>query len=295
MQWGKRSAVALAVALVGTGLAIPAHAQLSSLLHALGQDAQQQIEQKAANKMDQAINPSQAAQGSHDGPLLKINGQSDFMPGPIVLYQNDFASTPIGALPSGWETNGSAQVVSLQNFPGKWLQLADGSHYRIDGVGNLPSHFTVQFDILPVAYKISDLQGFRFGFAQDNSARGCLCLDGQDGVENVVQVAYPGWITSSSSATGYSGPQVSVDFGGYANQVMHVAIAVDRDQMQVYLNGNKIVDSRMFQNDRSRYFYLREDPGSAHDAKLLLGNFRIGGFQPKSGSPPPQRTGQGAG
>ena len=47
----------------------------------------------------------------------------DFIPGEKVLYAEDFATEAAGELPTGWNTNGSGEVVTLDGLPGNWLRL----------------------------------------------------------------------------------------------------------------------------------------------------------------------------
>lgn len=268
---------AAACALVACGFSLPAHAQLDSILHALGQHVEQQATQKIENGMDRHINPSgaQAQQGA--SPMLRINGAYSFTPGPVTLFQQDFAATPVGAMPADIRTNGSGQVVAVNGLPGRWLELRDASIYKLAGGTSLPNHFTMTFDVVPAAHKIGDLEGYAFGFAPNNSLRDCGCGFSGSGI-NQIQLAYYGWIKVTSSATGYSRTNLQANFTGQENQVVHVAIAVNGNQMQVWLNHVKIADSQLFRRNPSRYFYFASGDTSSYGAKLLLGNLRIGGF-----------------
>jgi OmpA-OmpF porin, OOP family len=47
----------------------------------------------------------------------------DFVPGERIIAYEDFSNTEIGDFPTRWNTNASAEVVTLNNKPGKWLKI----------------------------------------------------------------------------------------------------------------------------------------------------------------------------
>lgn len=269
----------LAAALVGTmcaaGFIHPAHAQdLGSMLKSLaGKAAQKAVD----NTMDrQRSAPGTDRHGT--GSMLRVNGAYDFMPGPVTLFQQTFASTPVGAMPTNLKTNGSGQVVTVDGLMGRWLELRDGSTYKLHPRLDLPTRFTVEFDFVPVAEQINDLSGFHFGFARDNDVRAYILDAYNGGSINHIGMQYRnGDVSIASSATQYHSFQ-RIDWRDYANQVTHVAIAVNGDQMQVYFNRMKIADAKMFEQQRSRNFYFSSSLNHQHDAKLLVNNLRVGGF-----------------
>lgn len=280
---------AACVAVVVGALAAMAYApasqaqDLGSFLKTIGEEA---VQKAVDGQMGQKANPG--AQGQQPGQMLQINGAYDFTPGPVTLFQQNFVSTPVGAMPSDIKTNGSGQVVTLQAYPGHWLELRDSSTYKLHPAIDLPNRFTIEFDVIPVAEKISDLIGFAFGFAHDNSVGSYISDAFNDGAINYVKLGYQngggGDIIVASSATNYNN-DTNFDWRDYANHVMHVAIAVNGDQMQVYLDHMKIADSRLFEHALTRYFYFDSSFEHYHDAKLLVSNLRIGGFAP-AGTPP---------
>lgn len=262
------------------------HAQFGSFVKSLaGQEAQKVAQDKLdhhdSQTKPQNQNGSDANSTSNgNSQMLQINGAYSFTPGPVTLFQQNFASTPTGSMPPDIKTNGSGQVVTIGSISGHWLELRDGSVYKLAGIANLLQHFTVQFDVIPAARKISDLSGFAFGFAPDNSLRDCGCKPGDEGAINQVWIGYQGWIIVKGNSTGYSHSKYGVSYTGDENQVAHFAITVNGGQMQVWMNHVKIADSRLFRHDPSRYFYLSTGSDSSYGAKLLLSNIRIGGFKP---------------
>lgn len=238
--------------------------------------------QKAIDREIDGPRSDTAAQGQAANPMLHIDSAYDFAPGPVTLFEQNFASTPPGAMPADLKTNGSGQVVTVAEFPGHWLELRDGSSYKLRPPMHLPARFTIEFDLIPVAEQISDLDAFSFGFAHDNSAGAFINDAYNNNAINCVALEYinggAGDISVSSSATRYSNHS-DIDWRDYANRVTHVAIAVDGNLMTVYLDHMKIADAQLFEHNVERYFYFSASLGHHQDARLLVGNLRIGGFQ----------------
>lgn len=269
------AAVAALLAWAGTGTA---NAQLTGILDSLKNQAAQQVEQK----IEQSANPGDAPtqQNGAQRPMLRVKGGGDFAPAPVALYQDDFSATAIGAMPKGWKTNGSGEVVSVQGFAGKWLSLQGGSTFKLTRTHRLPDRFTIDFDLLPVAETPSDIGQPLFGFAGDDRATTFLNDGDNDGALNAVNLQFVNSgadVSTFSGATGFSSSP-TFNLQEYANRILHVSIAVDGNRERVYLDHQKILDSRTFQNNPSRYFFISGSLDYAHGAKLLMGNFRVGGY-----------------
>lgn len=69
---------------------------------------------------------------TQDQPSLQTYSKFDFIPGEIVILFDDFSQDNVGNFPALWFSNGSGEVVTLNNFPGKWLQLtSEGCYYPL--------------------------------------------------------------------------------------------------------------------------------------------------------------------
>lgn len=223
------------IALAGVGVA---QAQLDGLLDAVKSKSTQAVEQQVEQRF--AFHASPQAAGSR--PMLRVSGGFDF------------ASTPAGAMPRGWKTNGSGQVVSVQGFPGKWLELGAGSIYKLSRTRGLPNAFTVSFDLLPVADRADDLNSPIFGFAKNDSVASYLNLDTQGEIINSITLYFGSDnVSLGSNATAYSASP-NFAFSNYTNRVLHVSIAVNGDFERVYFDHAKVVDAELFLNNPSRYF-----------------------------------------
>ena len=71
----------------------------------------------------------------------------DFVPGDKIIAYEDFSSTAIGDFPLKWNTNATAEIVTLSNKPGKWFKINKQSVFHPEFITNLPENFTLEFDL----------------------------------------------------------------------------------------------------------------------------------------------------
>lgn len=205
---------------------------------------------------------------------LAVNSGYSFTPGTQTIFADDFSSTAVGAMPKGWQTNGSGSVATVDGFPGKWMAMQPFSTYKIVGADPLPQRFTIEFDVLTATDKTRNAMGFDFGFASDNSVARYMAGAYNHGAIAAVGVNYVGATSVASSATDYYHSS-QIDLTGYANKVMHISIAVDGDMAQVYLDRQKIADTKLFDGNGPKYFFISAPTRTTQGAQLLYSNFRL--------------------
>ena len=54
---------------------------------------------------------------------LESYSKYDFIPGEKVIFYEDFSQDAVGDFPALWNTNGSAEVVTTNLFPGNWMKF----------------------------------------------------------------------------------------------------------------------------------------------------------------------------
>lgn len=197
-----------------------------------------------------------------------------FTPGARTIVADNFSSTAVGAMPRGWQTNGSGSVATASGFSGKWLEMAPFSTYKLAGADPLPQRFTIEFDVLTDADKTRNADGFDFGFASDNSVAKYIAGAYNNGAIAAVGVNYVGSTSVASSVTDYYRAS-QIDLSGYAKKVMHVSIAVDGDMARIYLDQQKIADTKLFDGTGPKYFFISAPTRTTQGAKLLFSNFRL--------------------
>ncbi|MCW5517898.1 OmpA family protein [Muriicola sp. Z0-33] len=112
---------------------------------------------KDGNPIPGGQNPNNTGRGNDNsnttgegGPkTIQIYSKFDYVPGDKLLFFDDFDNDFVGDFPSKWNTNGSGEVVTINDSPQKWLKILPGhSTYYIPDVPSLPEEYTIEFDIL---------------------------------------------------------------------------------------------------------------------------------------------------
>ena len=102
---------------------------------------------KAEGKSDPAITNNQAA-ANPGTPQLASFSKYDFVSGEKVLYAEDFAQEAPGELPTGWNSTGSGEVVTLDKYAGRWLRLHRSVAYLTASSKPFGQDYTVEFDLI---------------------------------------------------------------------------------------------------------------------------------------------------
>ncbi len=78
---------------------------------------------------------------------LKAYSKYDFIQGEKVIAYEDFSNTAIGDFPTRWNTNGSAEVVTINKKEGKWLKISNKGLFLAEFIDGLPENSTLEFDL----------------------------------------------------------------------------------------------------------------------------------------------------
>jgi OmpA-OmpF porin, OOP family len=92
-----------------------------------GDEAEAESEEKDGSSSDaEAENNDNTNKDNvkKDAPAkLESYSKYDFIPGEKVIFYEDFSQDAIGDFPALWNTNGSAEVVTTNLFPGQWMKF----------------------------------------------------------------------------------------------------------------------------------------------------------------------------
>jgi OmpA-OmpF porin, OOP family len=240
-------------------------------------DQQQQQQQ---NQQDTSQN-QQADAPQDTKPSLETYSKFDFIPGEKVIFYEDFSQDAIGDFPALWNTNGTAEVVTSNLFPGNWLQVKPQSYVGVwtDEPLALPDNYTFEFDVIPTVNKDGNgMSGYSlllYKFKSKNT------LDGG---------SVPGFSGFWFNCEYYGTPRYRAynlngndenhfDFSGSndeeknkqkLNQKYHVSIWVQKTRLRFYLNENKLFDLPKAVSLDSKYDRFRID-----ESAVLISNLRI--------------------
>ncbi len=306
-----------------------AHAQVSDFLNRAKNRAKAKMVQKADNKVDQQVDreldaldgpapkkendpkpqPKKAEKSSPETPKnsksgsnetqksdtaageegLKSYSKFDFIAGDKIIASEDFIETNIGDFPDKWYTNGSAEVVTLNKFPGKWLKIYNTktTSFIPEFVKSLPDHFTLEYDfIFQVDQTNNKYQHFlSCAIVQANKLDEKITTDivGNYGMSFTVAggaTYHYDYKIEQISGNTYGNISANKKPGVFVNanagKIFHVSMWRQGPRLRIYLNGDKIFDlPRMFNGqgdlNQIRFFSSIDGP----DEAFYLSNLRL--------------------
>jgi len=185
---------------------------------------------------------------------VKINTKFDFVPGDELLFFDDFSNDFVGDFPSKWNTNGSGEIVTV-NDDVKWFEIKPGySSFFIPDVTDFPEEYTIEYDVMTsgVASNITHLARFYINFSENNQfkkgttkdplfgfpyARKStkIAIDNKNGIEN----------------------DMNVDIKEIINSQAHISIAVNKQRLRFWVNDKKYIDIPRFFTEDFKTKYLK--------------------------------------
>ena len=289
----------------------------SQLLKKLGDRAKNKIEQKAGDKVDKTIdnttdgkskteteNGEVKVKTDEDGTKVKTEAKNteglkayskyDFIPGEKVIAYEDYGAAAIGDFPARWNTNATAEIVTLNNKEGKWMKISKEGTFHPEFITSLPDNFTLEFDAgvnndwnsYPLSLNIANLktpgdftdynhyvrwQGdhavhleFRPGVKSSNTSGSSKILAGNNGNHTINNdVDFKTWDNGS-------------------NNFAHISLWRQNQRLRVYLNGEKIWDLPRAFDATSRHNAITFAVQGSYnpDDFYLLGNIRLAAGAP---------------
>jgi outer membrane protein OmpA-like peptidoglycan-associated protein len=283
-----------------------AHAQL---LKKLGDRAKNKMEQKAGDKVDKTIdNATDGKSETENGEVkvktdedgtkvktetkntegLKAYSKYDFVPGEKVMAYEDYTAAAIGDFPARWNTNATAEIVTLNNKEGKWMKIGKEGAFHPEFITNIPENFTMEFDLgvnnewagTHFAVNIAKLekpQDFT-DYYHYVSWRGNYAVHlelkpgqhGRTGANSRIQAGSSGNYTVNND----------VDFKVWdnaSNNFAHVSMWRQGQRLRVYVNGEKIWDLPRAFDATSKFNAVTFAMQGSYkpDDYFLLGNIRL--------------------
>lgn len=180
---------------------------------------------------------------------IKAYSKYDFVPGEKVTGFEDFSTGNIGDFPAGWNTNASAEIVTIEGKSGRWLWLTKPGAFVPEFTTKYPEVFTFEFDLLH-GFSQGGIPNYLFiSFAElDNMKQPenwQLCKNhytlvlwhGQEGQETGSSESQIRQNAESVSANSVETKQL-----GFQNSPVHVALWRQKERVRVYINEEKIWD-----------------------------------------------------
>lgn len=183
-------------------------------------------------------------------PQLQAYSKYDFIPGEKVIFFEDFSQDAVGDFPALWNTNGSAEVVTTNLFPGNWMKFVGRESVWTDGLLKLPENYTIEFDIIPIKGEEGDrMAGYSFRLMQCVNPKSWDggAVPGKAGYSFFVEYfGRPGYRTyingEEGEGLGLNGYKEGEEFKEKENQKYHIAIWVQKSRVRLYQDQNKLFD-----------------------------------------------------
>lgn len=112
------------------------------------QETEAKTETEAKKDTETQKEPATSNKEEAAAPTFQAFSKFDFVSGEKVILYEDFAQDAIGDFPSLWNTDGSAEIVTVSGKPGRWMMLTSRGFFIPESVSSLPDNFTVEFDVL---------------------------------------------------------------------------------------------------------------------------------------------------
>ena len=177
---------------------------------------------------------------------IKAYSKYDFVPGEKVIGFEDFSTGSIGDFPAGWNTNGAAEIVTIEGKPGRWLWLTKPSVFMPEFTDKYPEDFTFEFDLLHG--KING-GGMSVALVQlDNISQPQHWTLGANSIKFQLNNANNGGKTGDSkyeirkNSVSESANAVQTDLLSDAHNPVHISIWRQKERVRLYVNQEKVWD-----------------------------------------------------
>ena len=230
-------------------------------------------------KSKNATAGSTVKSGADAAPSLAAYSKYDFIPGEKVIFYEDFSQDAVGDFPALWNTNGSAEVVTTNLFPGQWMRFITRDCIWTDGLLSLPDNYTIEFDVIPIAGEgEKGMKGWEMRLMQARNVKawdsgstpgqGGFCF----GLEYFGRPYYSTWLYGAECEMAkLSSSKEGEEFKEKENQKYHIAIWVQKSRIRLYQNENKLFDiPKAFPTGCVKPDRLRFEDGAA-----MITNIRI--------------------
>lgn len=209
---------------------------------------------------------------------LESFSKYDFIPGEKVVFYDDFSQDAVGDFPVMWNTNGSAEIVTTNLFPGHWMKFIFRESIWTDELLDLPDNYTIEFDIIPIQGEEDRMGGYQFQMMQANNPKAWDggSAPGKGGfnfnIESSGRPTYSTWLNKSECQNrNLGGFKNDAEFYQKENQKYHIAIWVQKSRVRLYQGENKLIDlPKAFPTECIKIDRLRFQYGAA-----MVSNVRI--------------------
>ena len=197
------------------------------------------------NSSDNENSSNHEPEESNVSDNLEVYSKYDFVPGDKLIFFDDFSNDFIGDFPAKWNTNGSGEVVTLNNVPGRWFEFKQGYNtYFIPNLPNaLPENYTIEFDLMTLGVGQQTSGGAYLEVKLDDNNE---FKNGSDHAK--IQIPFVQYTVSNFHLNNKINKKntisnsVKADIRKAVLNKPHISIAVNKERLRVWVNEKKCID-----------------------------------------------------
>jgi OOP family OmpA-OmpF porin len=233
--------------------------------------------QETTDETDESSDKSTAKKAKDQTPGLQSYSKFDFIPGEKIIFFDDFSQDAVGDFPVLWNTDGSAEVMTNNLFPGNWVKITNNDCAVVpESVLTLPENYTIEFDVIPQKDpdNFDDL-GYHFyllSTSKPNDVGYGLARPGDAAIKftfdyNNYYFTY--FRDESPSLSGNSDKNRQV-----ADTKYHISIWVQKERIRLYQNEVKLWDLPKAISKNYKYNMIRFEKGVPmfSNVRIAIGN-----------------------
>jgi OOP family OmpA-OmpF porin len=233
----------------------------------------QAAEDTSAKKSTTAATPDSAP------APIKAYSKYDFVPGEKIIVFEDFAQDAVGDFPDKWNTNASAEIVTIESLQGKWLKISKQGVFMPEFIDSLPENFTLEYDLL--CDNPGRVWGFYTSLTTLSDRNHPESWQSANSRFTFTIAAYPDGnstsaIERSKDGTGESSMNTGTKQFSDKTKPVHVALWRQKERVRVYFNQEKVWDLPKVFSQTARYnslvYWLQ---GGTDDGNFYLSNLRL--------------------
>jgi outer membrane protein OmpA-like peptidoglycan-associated protein len=207
-----------------------------------------------------------------------VSGGSDFVPGDLVLFEDHFEKDGMGDFPAQWNTNGSGKIVTIGGEEGKWLDVVHNCIIVPEIKKPLPENCTIEFDLFLRSEGSRSTPFIQFGLSQvKNILKEDMFYKDRFFINLHRYTETDGKTLEYGLGNDIIGNKSNFPLTSFVNKVLHVAIAVNKSRLRLYLDNNKVIDLPRALTDgmRNTFFLNNNAIIPASETGMFVGNIRI--------------------
>lgn len=242
-------------------------------------DSKNSNEQSGNAKSNPNANISNGSNTESAG--FSYTSKFDFIPGDKILLYEDFSGDAIGDLPAAWNTNGSAEVVKMNNYDGKWMMMNPGSIYIPDLDKVLPDDYTLEFDLYASGLDRQTSSGATMSvFLSETKSLNQYDKNFANFTIPFCQYIAVGMVVRNNVSDNKEAIMRSVvktDLRKDALSKVHVAIGANKKRLRVWINEDKEIDVPRLMPNYAKINYIKFLPNGFKDGKeqIFISNIRL--------------------